>query len=71
MASRPIRYDANLPRNLTYPHARKSFYWRNPITGEEITLGQITRRDAISQAIQANNYIESNFQPVALLDSQE
>lgn len=68
MASRPQRYDANLPRNLTYRRSRKSFYWRNPITGEEITLGQIARRDAISQAIQANNYIESNFQPVALLE---
>ncbi|HEN3601644.1 TPA: phage integrase Arm DNA-binding domain-containing protein, partial [Yersinia enterocolitica] len=68
MASRPKRYDANLPKNLTYRRARKSFYWRNPMTGEEITLGQIARRDAISQAIQANNYIESNFQPVALLE---
>ncbi|MDN0121564.1 phage integrase Arm DNA-binding domain-containing protein [Yersinia frederiksenii] len=28
----------------------------------------ITRRDAIAQAIEANNYIESNFQPVALLE---
>lgn len=68
MASRPQRYDANLPRNLTYRRARKSFYWRNPITGEEISLGQIARRDAIAQAIEANNYIESNFQPVALLE---
>ncbi|WP_222424524.1 tyrosine-type recombinase/integrase [Yersinia frederiksenii] len=28
----------------------------------------ITRRDATAQAIEANNYIESNFQPVALLE---
>ncbi|CNF37927.1 tyrosine-type recombinase/integrase [Yersinia frederiksenii] len=68
MASRPQRYDANLPHNLTYRRARKSFYWRNPITGEEISFGQIARRDAIAQAIEANNYIESNFQPVALLE---
>ncbi|WP_315707588.1 site-specific integrase [Brenneria uluponensis] len=68
MAKRPEKYDANLPRNLTYRRSRKVFYWRNPITGEEISLGQIARRDAISQAIQANNYIESNFHPVALLE---
>ncbi|EOW7153644.1 TPA: tyrosine-type recombinase/integrase [Yersinia enterocolitica] len=68
MAKRPKKYDANLPRNLTYRNARKCFYWRNPITGEEISLGQIARREAITQAIQANNYIESNFQPVALLE---
>lgn len=68
MASRPKRYDANLPKNLTYRRYYKSYYWRNPLTGKEIPLGQIARRDAISQAIQANNYIESNFQPVALLE---
>ncbi|CNJ88285.1 phage integrase [Yersinia aldovae] len=68
MASRPKRYDANLPKNLTYRRYYKSYYWRNPLTGKEIPLGQIARRDAISQAIQANNYIESNFQPVVLLE---
>lgn len=68
MAKRPKKYDANLPRNLTYRRREKSFCWRNPITGSEISLGQIARRDAISQAIQANNYIESTFQPVALLE---
>ncbi|MBW5820583.1 MULTISPECIES: site-specific integrase [Yersinia] len=68
MAKRPKKYDANLPRNLTYRRREKSFCWRNPITGSEISLGQVARRDAISQAIQANNYIESTFQPVALLE---
>ncbi|WP_186371290.1 site-specific integrase [Yersinia alsatica] len=68
MAKRPKRYDANLPRNLTYRRREKSFCWRNPITGIEISLGQIARRDAIAQAIEANNYIESNFQAVALLE---
>ncbi|HBE9179195.1 TPA: tyrosine-type recombinase/integrase [Serratia fonticola] len=68
MANRPRKYDANLPQNLTYRHARRSFYWRNPHTGEELGLGRIGRRDAISQAIQANNYIESTISPVALLE---
>lgn len=68
MAKRQERYDANLPRNLTYRQRRKSFYWRNPLTGEEFNLGAIARRDAISQAIEANHFIESNFSPVALLD---
>ncbi|PXW40623.1 integrase [Erwinia sp. AG740] len=67
MAKRPKRYDANLPRNLTYRKTRKAFYWRNPVSGEEISMGQISRRDAISQAIEANHYIESNFTPVALM----
>ncbi|UCZ75374.1 tyrosine-type recombinase/integrase [Dickeya zeae] len=67
MAKRQTRYDANLPRNLTYRKRRKSFYWRNPITGEEFNLGAVARRDAISQAIEANHYIESNFTPVALM----
>ncbi|WET17186.1 phage integrase Arm DNA-binding domain-containing protein [Yersinia intermedia] len=33
------KYDANLPRNLTYRRREKSFFWRNPITGSEISLG--------------------------------
>ncbi|PWC10498.1 tyrosine-type recombinase/integrase [Brenneria corticis] len=68
MAKRPEKYDANLPRNLTYRRSYKSYYWRNPITGKEIPLGQIARRDAISQAIEANNYIEQNYAPVALIE---
>ncbi|WP_099062461.1 tyrosine-type recombinase/integrase [Serratia sp. BW106] len=68
MANRPKKYDANLPHNLTYRNARRSFYWRNPHTGEELGLGRISRKDAISQAIQANNFIESNIAPVALLE---
>ncbi|MBW5831768.1 phage integrase Arm DNA-binding domain-containing protein, partial [Yersinia kristensenii] len=31
MKKRPAKYDANLPRNLTYRKSRKSFYWRNPL----------------------------------------
>ncbi|MEE3649506.1 MULTISPECIES: tyrosine-type recombinase/integrase [unclassified Brenneria] len=68
MAKRPEKYDANLPRNLTYRRSYKSYYWRNPITGKEIPLGQIARRDAICQAIEANNYIEQNFTPVTLIE---
>ncbi|MCB5296849.1 phage integrase Arm DNA-binding domain-containing protein [Yersinia intermedia] len=28
-----------MPRNLTYRRREKSFFWRNPITGSEISLG--------------------------------
>ncbi|ECI6394111.1 phage integrase Arm DNA-binding domain-containing protein, partial [Salmonella enterica] len=49
------KYDANLPRYLTYRKASKSFFWRNPVTDKEFPLGQIARRDAITQAIEANN----------------
>ncbi|MEQ9886238.1 tyrosine-type recombinase/integrase [Pectobacterium zantedeschiae] len=66
--ARTTRYDANLPRNLTYRKKYKSFYWRNPLTGKEISLGQIARRDAISQAIEANSFIEQNFSPIALIE---
>ncbi|WP_233981688.1 tyrosine-type recombinase/integrase [Pectobacterium versatile] len=66
--ARTTRYDANLPRNLTYRKKYKSFYWRNPLTGKEMSLGQIARRDAISQAIEANSFIEQNFSPVALIE---
>lgn len=62
------RYDANLPKNLTYRRSSKSFAWRNPATKVEIPLGQISRRDAIAQAIEANNYIEQQFTPVALME---
>ncbi|MCG8155164.1 tyrosine-type recombinase/integrase [Brenneria goodwinii] len=68
MAKRMTRYDANLPRNLTYRKRRKSFYWRNPLTGEEFNLGAIARRDAISQAIEANCFIEKNYSPTSLLE---
>lgn len=62
------KYDANLPKNLTFRKSSKAFYWRNPISGKEFPLGQISRRDAIAQAIEANNYIAQNFTPVALIE---
>lgn len=61
-------YDGNLPRNLTYRKSRLSYYWRNPVTGQEISLGRISRREAVAQAIGANNYIEENYIPSSLLD---
>lgn len=57
-----------LPKNLTFRRNCRSFYWRNPVTKKEISLGQIARRDAIAQAIEANHYIEENYSPVLLLD---
>lgn len=68
MALRAAKYDANLPRNLTFRRRNQSFYWRNPLTGKEISLGKCSRRDAISQALEANNYIEQNNSPIYLLD---
>jgi len=68
MSNRPERYNANLPRNLTFRKSRQSFYWRNPVTGQEISLGRVSRREAIAQALEANNYIEQNYLPSALLD---
>ncbi|WP_330983658.1 MULTISPECIES: tyrosine-type recombinase/integrase [Enterobacterales] len=62
------KYDANLPKNLTYRKAVKSFYWRNPLTKKEICLGQIARRDAVAQAIEANNYLAQNFTPSLLIE---
>ncbi|KEA51458.1 integrase [Mangrovibacter sp. MFB070] len=62
------KYDSNLPKNLTYRKRDKSFFWRNPLTKKEFALGQISRRDAISQAIEANNFIEQNYTPVALIE---
>ncbi|ENM0558203.1 phage integrase Arm DNA-binding domain-containing protein [Salmonella enterica] len=64
----PKKYDANLPKNLTYRKNDKAFYWRNPLTKKEIALGQISRRDAIAQAIEANNFIAQNYTPVALIE---
>ena len=66
--ARPEKYDANLPKNLTYRKARKTYAWRNPLDGKEIPLGKISRREAISQAIEANHYIEKNYTPIALLE---
>ncbi|MDQ9559573.1 phage integrase Arm DNA-binding domain-containing protein, partial [Serratia marcescens] len=57
-----------LPKNLTFRRKGKTFYWRNPVTKKEISLGQISRREAISQAIEANHYIEQNFSPILLLE---
>ncbi|MCC3717928.1 phage integrase Arm DNA-binding domain-containing protein [Rouxiella badensis] len=68
MSNRPKRYDVNLPRNLTFRKAKQIYSWRNPITGQEISLGRIPRKDAISQAIEANSYIEQNYAPSALLE---
>lgn len=68
MAKRPERYDANLPRNLTYRHARKTYHWRNPQTGKEFSLGNVSRREAVAQAIEANNYLDQNYIPSALLE---
>ncbi|ENS0080763.1 tyrosine-type recombinase/integrase [Salmonella enterica] len=62
------KHDPNLPKNLTYRKNRKSFAWRNPLTYEEFQLGQISRRDAIAQAIEANNFIAQNYIPVALIE---
>ncbi|MEG3112138.1 phage integrase Arm DNA-binding domain-containing protein [Pantoea sp. T14] len=59
---------ANLPRNLTYRKIRQSCYWRNPVTGQEISLGRISREEAVSQVIEANSYIEENYLPSALFD---
>jgi|SRR5471030_274253 len=68
MSNRPKRYDANLPRNLTFRKTKQIYSWRNPVTGQEISLGRIPRKDAVAQAIEANNYIEQNYLPSALLD---
>lgn len=68
MTKRRENYDSNLPRNLTYRQSRKTFAWRNPITGKEISLGNISKREAIAQAIEANHYLEQNYSPVTLLE---
>lgn len=62
------KYDANLPRNLTYRKKDKAFYWRNPLTKKEISLGQISRRDAVAQAIEANNFLSQNHSPASLIE---
>ncbi len=61
-------YDANLPRYLTYRKASKSFFWRNPVTDKQFTPGQIARRDAITQAIEANNSIAQSQSRVAMIE---
>ncbi|HDJ1439749.1 tyrosine-type recombinase/integrase [Serratia rubidaea] len=68
MTRRKGRYDMQLPKNLTYRQKSKSFYWRNPITKKEISMGAISRRDAIAQAIEANHYIDQNYSPALLLE---
>ncbi|HGM5416889.1 TPA: tyrosine-type recombinase/integrase [Serratia liquefaciens] len=68
MTRRREGYDMRLPKNLTFRRNRNAFYWRNPVTKKEISLGQIARRDAIAQAIEANHYIEQNYSPVLLLE---
>ncbi|GLR07346.1 integrase [Mixta theicola] len=68
MSKRPERYDANLPRNLTFRKSKQIYSWRNPVTGQELSLGRISRREAVAQAIEANNYIDQNYIPSALLD---
>lgn len=68
MAKRPARYDANLPRNLTFRKRDRLYSWRNPVTGQEISLGRIDRKDAVAQALEANNYIDQNYLPTSLLD---
>lgn len=68
MIKRPESYDANLPRNLTYRRARKSYHWRNPHTGKEYSLGNVSRREAIAQAIEANHYLDRDYVPSALLN---
>ena len=62
------RYDANLPKNLTYRKSSKTYAWRNPVTKIEIPLGKISRRDAVAQAIEANCYIEQKYTPAALME---
>lgn len=68
MTKRRENYDQNLPRNLTYRQSRKTYAWRNPITGKEIPLGKISKREAVAQAIEANHYLEQNYSPVTLLE---
>ncbi len=68
MANRPVRYDANLPRNLTFRKRDKLYSWRNPITGQEISLGRVARKDAVALAIEANSYIDQNYLPSTLLE---
>lgn len=68
MSKRPEHYDANLPRNLTFRKSKQIYSWRNPITGQELSLGRISRREAVAQAIEANNYLDQNYIPSALLD---
>ena len=68
MAKRPPRYDANLPRNLTFRKRFHIYSWRNPITGQEFSLGKISRREAVAQAIEVNSYLDQNYIPCSLLE---
>jgi len=68
MAKRPPRYDANLPRNLTFRKRFHIYSWRNPITGQEFSLGKISRREAVAQALEVNNYLDQNYIPSSLLE---
>jgi len=67
MAKRPQRYDANLPRNLIFRKRDHNYSWRNPVTGQEFSLGRISRREAVAQALEANNYLDQNYTPSSLL----
>ncbi|EMG3984920.1 tyrosine-type recombinase/integrase [Serratia marcescens] len=68
MAKRQEKYDANLPKYLTYRKKFRSYYWWNPLTEKEIPLGRIARKDAIAQAIEANHYIEKDHTLLALME---
>ncbi|MGC8401376.1 hypothetical protein ACP3P6_15050 [Enterobacter mori] len=41
------------------------------MTGQEISLGRIDRKDAVAQAIEASNYIDQNYLPSSLLDREK
>ncbi|WP_447722933.1 tyrosine-type recombinase/integrase [Edwardsiella tarda] len=45
----------NLPDNLDNRHG--FFVWHHPLTGSELPLGYITRREAIRQTREANHYL--------------
>ncbi|STK92169.1 integrase [Escherichia coli] len=51
------KYDPNLPKNLTY-RRRTKHITAQPSDEREFTLGKISRRDAVAQAIEANHYIQ-------------
>lgn len=68
MIRRRESYDMRLPKNLTFRRNRNAFYWRNPVTKKELSLGQISRHEAIAQTIGASHYIEQNDSPVLLLE---
>ena len=49
MAKRPVRYDANLPRNLTYRKRDRLYSWRNSIT-RALEDGQAQQTDPMSNS---------------------